>query len=235
MRRACAFTIVTLLCATFLYSKPPEQQGRWSRLATLIWAVNKPLTIPSPDGKKAIIVRPIPDPQSDATTVVSVKAYGREFETKMGELVNAEVLWSPASDAFFVTYSDGGNVGTYHLKVAYVTSAGLSFLEPSVNGQLFRPKCFEQEYPNVVGIRWENKDSSQLLVAVQVPPHSSCASMGTFRAYIIALPEGYIQSVFGQLKAKEFFRAYLGEELMNADDSCARKPETCRPAGMKTR
>ena len=54
-----------------------------------------------------------------------MEAYGRRYRTRIGEWVNAEAAWSPDSSAFFVTYSDGGLVGTYHVKVFYVTAAAL--------------------------------------------------------------------------------------------------------------
>src|SRR5215470_3906722 len=39
------------------------------------------------------------------------------YPIPIGSFVNAEVNWSPDSTAFFVTYSDTGAVGQYHLLV----------------------------------------------------------------------------------------------------------------------
>ena len=147
--------------------------------------------------------------------------------------VNAEVAWSLDSKAFFVTYSDGGNVGTYHVKVVYVTNAGLRVIEPVADGSiLLRPKCFDQEIPNVGAIKWIGRDSSRLLIAVEVPPHSNCANLGTFRAFEIALSKGEVIESFSQMEAKKAFGGDLGQELTGADDKCFLRPFSCVPAGM---
>jgi len=148
--------------------------------------------------------------------------------------VNAEVAWSPDSKAFFVTYSDGGNVGTYHVRVVYVTDSGIRAIEPLPNGRrLFKPICFDPENPNVGAIGWIGNGSDQLAIAVEVPPHSSCASMGTFKAFVIQLPTGNVVSTYGQIEAKRSFSKLIGSELRGADDTCVEEPRSCVPCGMK--
>jgi len=110
--------------------------GLWSHWAVSTWGGAADV-IPSPDGKKAIIIRPPQRPESDEMHAVIVKANGREYSTSIGAWVNAEAAWSPDSNAFFVTYSDGGNVGSYHLKVVYVNGTGLHVIEPIPNGRKF--------------------------------------------------------------------------------------------------
>ena len=208
--------------------------GAWSRLATPVWAVPKTLNIPSPDGKKRISVLPINKPDSDAATIVTVYAFDKAFHTRIGEKVDAEVLWSPDSEAFLVTYSDGGGAGTYHAKVVYVRPTGLQYIEPVPNGRkLFAPHCFEPEYPNVGGFGWLGTDSGHILIAIEVPPHSSCASMGTFRAYEIAVPSGDVIAQYDQIEAKTRFAGQMGNWLRSADDTCVQKPERCIPKGLK--
>lgn len=207
--------------------------GVYSHFAIDIWGGRVGL-IPSPDGKKAISILLPRTLGSDQTHRVVVRAYGREYRTPIGAWVNAEAAWSPDSEAFFVTYSDGGNVGTYHVKVVYVTAAGIRIIEPIPNGtRLFVPTCFDPEFPNVAAIRWTRPDSSLLLIAVEVPPHSSCASMGTFKAFEIALPDGSVVARYGQIAAKKAFGRDLGDELRNAEDSCVERPETCIPPGLE--
>ncbi|HZD30526.1 MAG TPA: hypothetical protein VE779_02595 [Candidatus Angelobacter sp.] len=191
-------------------------------------------TIPSPDGRKAILIRPPQSADSDEMHTVIVTANSREYRTEIGAWVNAEAAWSPDSKAFFVTYSDGGNIGTYHVKVVYVELTGLRIVEPVPNGRrLFVPICFDPERPNVAAVKWMGPDSSSLLVAVQVPPHSSCASMGTFKAFEVAVPDGTSLAKYGQIQAKKLFRDALGVELINADDACVRRPEECVPTGLR--
>lgn len=205
----------------------------YSRSATSIWASGN-ITIPSPDGTKAIVVRPPKSPDSDETHTVLIRAGKHVYRTKIGALVNAEVAWAPDSKAFFLTYSNGGNVGTYHVRVVYVTESGIRAIEPVPNGRrLFKPICFDQEAPNVGAIGWLGQGSDRLAIAVEVPPHSSCASMGTFEAFVIELPTGNVVSEFGQIEAKKVFSNLVGSELVDADDGCVKKPENCIPCGMK--
>ncbi|MGP0019263.1 MAG: hypothetical protein ACLPHP_11885 [Candidatus Sulfotelmatobacter sp.] len=209
-----------------------QDSGLYSKTATSTWARSGAFTIASPDKEKEITVKPIEHPQGDATDVVTVRAYGHEYKTPIGEWVNAEVAWAPDSKAFFVTYSDGGNVGTYHLKVFYVEPKGLRVVEPFPSGRVFfKPTCFDPEEPNVGAIKW-GADSSRIVIAVEVPPHSSCASMGTFRAFEISLKDGKILQHYDQLQAKQLFADSIGKELRNANDDCIRQPERCVPPGL---
>ena len=206
-----------------------QDSALFSKTATSTWARGGAFTIASPDKEKGIVVKSIEHPQGDATAVVTVRAYGHEYETPIGAWVNAEAAWAPDSKAFFVTYSDGGNVGTYHLKVFYVEPGGLRVAEPFPNGRsLFKPRCFDPEEPNVAAIKW-GADSSRIVIAVEVPTHSSCASMGTFRAFEISLKDRKILQRYDQLQAKQLFADSIGEELRNADDDCIRQPELCSP------
>ena len=192
-------------------------------------AVAPRLVVFSPDGTKGVRLR-------KGRIEVVTKGKQRLDQTEIGSLVNAEVLWSPDSKAFSVTYSDGGNVGTYHVKVVLTTDAGLRIFEPLPDGRkLLVPRCFDPEVPNVGAIRWMGQGSSRLLIAVEVPPHSSCASMGTFRAFEIALPAGYVLASFGQIEAKRDFGALLGERMRGADDRCVQTPLACVPFGMSGR
>jgi hypothetical protein len=224
---------IFLCCCVTLCAAADSNGGIWSHSATSIWGAVAG-TIASPDGKKALLIRPPQNPHSDETHTVTVKANGREYKSSLGAWVNAEVMWSPDSKAFFVTYSDGGNEGTYHVKVVYVEPTGLRIVEPLANGRkLFVPTCFDPERPNVAAVKWMGQDSSRLLIAVQVPPHSSCASMGTFRAFEVAVPDGTVLAKYGQLPAKKLFGDALGVELLQADDACIQKPNECVPQGLK--
>jgi hypothetical protein len=207
--------------------------GTFSRSAISIWRGDAHI-ISSPNGTKAILVRPPKVPDSDETHDVVVRAYGREYQTNIGALVNAEVAWAPDSNAFFVTYSDGGNIGTYHVKVFHVTASGLAVTEPIPDGRtLFVPRCADPESPNVGAVRWMGRGSRRLLVALEVPPHSSCADMGTFRVFEIELPGARVIKQRDQLVAKKLLRKDLGDELLNADDGCITRPGTCVPHGVQ--
>lgn len=144
----------------------------------------------SPDGAERIIVEQSTDPQAAWPLLVRVTRSGKSFPAHFERFVSAgaEVSWAPDSSAFFVTYSDGGAIGLYHVLIYRVDDNGLHPYEPIKNGRkLFPPHCFDPEDPNVGAIRW-GPDASTIFIAIEVPPHSSCASMGTFRAFEIRLP-----------------------------------------------
>lgn len=205
----------------------------YSRSATSIWGSGD-VTIPAPDGKKAIFVKDPENSTSQQTHTVLIRVGSHVYRTKVGILVNAEAAWAPDSKAFFITYSDGGAVGTYHVRVVYVSDHGIQVTEPVPNGRrLFKPTCFGPEMPNVGAIGWIGKGSDKLAIAIEVPPHSSCASMGTFKAFVIQLPNGEVVSEYGQIEAKRSFSKLIGDELRNAEDSCIEKPQSCIPCGMK--
>jgi len=64
------------------------------------------------------------------------------YPIPIGSFVNAEVNWSPDSTAFFVTYSDTGAVGQYHLLVYRLDKDEIHSTEPIPDGgKLFKPNC----------------------------------------------------------------------------------------------
>jgi hypothetical protein len=207
-------------------------RGTFSRSAKSIWGTKR-LIIPSPDGRNSINVDAPQNTNSHDPRPVTLFANGKSYPISVGWWINAEAAWAPDSKAFFITYSDDGNIGRYHVKIFYVSDSGFQVFEPIPDGRtIFQPRCFDPELPNVGAIKWMGADSRSLLIAVEVPPHSSCASMGTFEAFEIELPSGKVVSHYDQLTAKKLFKSYLGDELLNADDGCIRKPQSCVPAGL---
>lgn len=212
------------------------KRGHFSRDAISIWGQlgrEGILEIRSPDMNKIIVVKyavkkgAMPEYSANVYVVVG----GKQFDTDIGGSVNSELGWAPDSKAFFVTYSDGGNVGTYHTLVYHVAESGLRIEEPTAHVQKDfdskPPVCFEPEDPNIGAITWVGS-SRRLLVAAEIQPHSNCDAMGTFKAYEISLPEGRILTKYGQLKAKRLFWSHLGPELRNASDECALSPKSCQ-------
>jgi len=157
---------------------------------------------------------------------------GNDYPVPSGGQVNAEILWSPDSTAFSLTYSDDGAVGQYHVLIYKFEVKGLRSFEPvRDSGKFFRTFCDPHQEPNVSAIRWAN-DSKSIFVALQVPPHSSCASMGTFRVVEVTVPDGKALLMYDQLEAKRLFTESLGIELKNADDECVQLIKACIPPGV---
>lgn len=225
---------VTAICLLSLATAAAasEDRGVFSAKSVSLQSVYErgpPVTVTSPDGRSkatAIILHPERD---DGRFVVSVRGRlgsGR-FEIAYGP--NAELLWAPDSKALFVTGDDGGLVGTYELQVIQrvggrLRSRDLSPLLARAYGQPVR--CFSVETPNVAGVAWLGS-SRRLLAAVETPAHSNCDSFGTFALFEVDSVAMKVVHRFDQLKAKATFGPLLGEELVGADDDCARKPSTC--------
>src|SRR5262249_37204150 len=150
--------------------------------------------IPAPDFRRRIVIRrPV---NVESVGRVSVMVGKKSFRTLIGYHLNAEIMWAPDSSAFAETYTQGGAVGDYVLVVYRVSEAGLTQIVPTqklVEDFVSRPvNCgVPREEPNVVAVRW-GQDSKSLYVAAEILPHSRCDSMGTFRLYKIALPDGRI-------------------------------------------
>lgn len=221
------------LCAAQMKSSAVKmERGSYSRDAISVCSLSQsipPIRIPSPDSEKTIVAAPDHDPQLPRTTL-TVEAFGKKFQAGFTWSPDCDVAWSPDSRAFFATYTMGGAVGGFVTQVFFVRATGLDVIEPTravVKDFLSHPRaCFAPEGPNVGAIEWI-RDSSEILVATETLPHSNCDNMGTFRAYIIHLPDGDILKSYGQIEAKKLFWKHMGSELRNADDECILKPGSC--------
>jgi hypothetical protein len=180
------------------------------------------LTLPSPDGKKVIQVR---------NERVGIVIDGKTYRTKLGEKTSAELGWAPDSQHFFLTWTDGGDTGTWHTEVYSITKSGIKQITAFENHvrsdfegrirQLPMPKEFghttdrhfwlEAQYceANIVGAQWL-KDSRELLVSALVPNVGNCRYMSKFEVYRVAVPSGKILQRYEPREAyKEFDRESL--------------------------
>jgi hypothetical protein len=208
----------------------PNGNGTFSASAQNVCEVSSSASgdeIWSPNHLRKIVTRPSAD---GAATLFAVDEDGREFAIETAAWSCPEIGWSPTSTLFFATYSDGGAVGTYHVS-AYRISAG-RMEKIDLSGAVRRdfqrhyPKCDSPEEPNIAGVAW-SVDSTKLLVAAQVLPHSNCDNMGTFNLYTVAVPNGKIIDRIPQLAAKTSLYDLLGQKLRTADDGCFSNVGSC--------
>lgn len=195
-----------------------------SRALTLSSAVGSRTTLASPDGRSRVVVRD----NGGGLTIQTSGAIGKlSFTTE--DDVAAELTWSPDSKAFFITGSDGGAVGDFHLLVVGRFGGRLTVKDASgaIYAAFGHPvKCDGgPEAPNVGGIKWLS--GHRVLVAAEIQPHSICDSMGTFKAYELDPATMRVGRRYGQLEAKKRFGPDLGTELVAADDGCVRRPTSC--------
>lgn len=208
----------------------PDGSGLFSAVAQSacrgVATASADLKIRSPDGKSAIVVRS----QEGDAQIFAIDKAGKQFPVPTEGWPCPEIGWSPASSRFFLNYSDGGAVGTFHVTVYHLSNGKLGAI--SLTDAVSRdfsgryPKCFSPETPNIVGIAW-SKDAARLLLAAQVLPHANCDNMGTFMLYEVAVPSGSIVRRFSQVEAKTSFRKLLGSALQAADDDCFLEPGSC--------
>jgi hypothetical protein len=186
------------------------------------------LTLPSPDGKKVIQVR---------NEIVGIVIDGKAYRTKLGEKTSAELGWAPDSQHFFLTWTDGGDLGSWHTEVYSVTQSGIKQIagfEKHVRRdfeqrirQLPMPKEFrhtidrhfwlEAQYSeaNIVGAQWL-KDSRELLVSALVPNVGNCRYMSKFDVYRVAVPSG---KILQRYKPREAYKEFDWKSLPRiADD-----------------
>lgn len=207
--------------------------GVFSRASTEIWGrTGAPMVIKSPDGRCALIAEYHYGVKGGmGRSTVYLEIGGKRFPTNIGSLVNSEVQWSPDSKALAVTFSDGGDVGTYNSEIYWIESDGFRVGDPAASVKTAyrsqRLVCFEPEPPNIGVITWLGS-SQRILLAAEVPPHSNCDDFGTFKAYMVQLPGGRVLKVYGQIEAKRLFGPSLGQELANANDECFTKPGSCQ-------
>jgi hypothetical protein len=126
-----------------------------------------------------------------------------------------EVLWAPSSRAFVITASDGGLVGTWHAHFYLVDAAGRPIKRDlaSLISEAERPfaHCDGGEDVNIGAAGWL-RDSRELLVVAEVPPHSYCANLGALRGFLIDVTTWKLQRI-GEHTLRSKFASFLGSRL----------------------
>lgn len=163
-----------------------------------IWSANSkppyvgpeftPVKIPSPNGTLSI----------NATKEGLSLGKGNKILSHLNILINpplTEVLWAPDSHHFAVNVSDGGLVGTWETKVYTIDSddrpidLDIDKKIRSISANLFQ--CDSKEEPNVGAVAWLDA-SKEILIVMEVPPHSSCRNMGHLFGFRVSVKSGKI-------------------------------------------
>lgn len=165
----------------------------------------------------------------DRTKVIAVDAFrvrllmgGKSYWTPFGMMHDAELGWSPDSKRLFVTWTETGELGPWHVQVYDVTQDGPREIKrvtreaskdllarerraPIPSG-LPRGYWNSLEYcePEIVGSQWLN-GSSQILVAAIAGPDSGCKYMSDFRVYRIDVKSGRILQSYSATEAHRLF------------------------------
>ncbi|WBO22484.1 hypothetical protein [Sphingomonas abietis] len=193
MRLALAMLLVGACAA-------PTQAGLFAKHAvgvTGIYGSPRPMTVTAPDGRTRAIAR-FSDwtPDDDSDDHLSVFIGGDDHDFAGGP--HAELLWAPDSRALAVTANavtadDEDGQGSFETTILVRKPKGRHWREINLTRKirkLFAPQmlCDDHEKANVGAVGWTS--GQRLIVAAQVPVHSSCANRGGTAAYIVDVQTG---------------------------------------------
>jgi hypothetical protein len=165
---------------------------------------------------------------------VTLRIGGRSFETDINNVTkhDAELGWAPDSTKFFVTWSESGELGPWHMQVYGVDESGTHEfakveeparedfehrvrqlpIDPELDSPELRGTWDADKYCepyHVVGGRWLN-GSQEILLAVLVRNTSDCRYMSEFNVYRVDAVTGTILQRFTAAEGhKRFGDKYL--------------------------
>jgi hypothetical protein len=116
---------------------------------------------------------------------------------------NIEVMWSPDSEKFSITYSDGGAEGAFHAYI-YELRDGAVVERPKSLAAFddFKARYYCQARGNNVSVEGWTPDSRSLWIVTGVFPTGDCGSnFGRLGAYLVDL-SGNIIRRYGNKEAK---------------------------------
>jgi len=205
----------------FLEKKQAPTSGEWSAEAVYLGyglgALDRPgelrvSRVASPDGRRVAVLDHLKLTVLHENRVMP--GLKDVFFPPLGE-----VLWSGDSQAFAITSSDGGYVGTWRPRVFLIRRGTVRELE--LHKQViaeFSLKSFCEkpgdlrDSANIVAVRWI-AGSAKLLMAAEVPSHSSCRDMGSVTGFIVEVPSGKILERLTWPELRTQWGRYLGERL----------------------
>jgi hypothetical protein len=215
MKPYVALGVVVSLACPFLIplrsiAESGPTQGIWARDAVSLVAdpEKRHILVRAPDKKKSVAISGLGiNVRSDERSLEGVEEAGVD--------TLAELAWAPDSLAFFITESDGGDVGTWGVRVFLISKNKVKQVDVTrrvVSSFRRTYKCASPEEPNVGAVGWL-KGSKELLLVAEVPPHSTCPEMGKVRGYVVKVPGGTIQRELSSAKLKKDWGSYLGSRL----------------------
>jgi hypothetical protein len=179
----------------------------------------------SPDRKKLIEV---------VGAEVSLRMGGRTFNTDINSFTkhDAELSWAPDSTKYFVTWTETGELGPWHMQVYGVDESGVHEfpkvgeparkdfeervrqmpIDPELDTPELRSIWDGDEYCepyHVIGGRWLN-GSKEILLSVLIRNTSDCKYMSDFNVYRVDAATGQVLQRFTAAEAhKRFGGKYL--------------------------
>jgi hypothetical protein len=174
------FSSLALFCVVAIGTQQPRDADTFACAARSfsLEDFDKGAVVPSPDSKKHISL----NPDGSFGIFVGQKQIGtRTYSVSVGE-----VGWSPDSTHFFISYSDGGAVGTYLTHVFSVSEKGVienSLTRIAFNDFKSRHYC-EIRGNNLFFLGW-TPDSQNVFLVTEVYPTSDCKEWSRFAGYLM--------------------------------------------------
>jgi len=165
---------------------------------------------------------------------VTIRVGGRTFHTDINNETkhDAELSWSPDSTKFFITWTESGELGPWHVQVYGVDRSGIHEfpkveeparkdferrvrlwpIDPDLDTLELRTFWDADEYCepyHVIGGRWLN-GSEELLISVLIRNTSDCRYMSEFNVYRVNAATGKVLQRFAAAEGhKRFGDKYL--------------------------
>lgn len=154
---------------------------------------NQPTAL-SPDNAKAVQLT-----KKCGFRVISGKRVISDFNLP-DMSANVEVGWSPDSSQFFISYSDGGAVGGYHVYLYSLVGGTIRPSDiPRKVAQRFRVQHWCQSRGNNLFFLGWTADSKLAFLVGEVYPTSDCGKeLGQYRGYEVRVSDGKILHVFDE-------------------------------------
>ena len=165
---------------------------------TGIWAAEAKASYIGPDFSPTNVPAPNDNFSINATREGLSLVGKRGNPSHLEILVNPplmEVLWSPDSRNFVINVSDGGLVGSWEAKFYSIDADERpvsrdiqNIIMPIANKLL---KCEPKEEANIGAVSWLD-NGKEVLIIVEVPPHSTCQNMGAVFGFRVSVKAGKI-------------------------------------------
>jgi hypothetical protein len=203
-------------------------RGSWSAAAVSLfntWSAfddnsDRHMSFYSPDRKKQIEV---------VGANVFLHIQGKTFNTDIDSVVkhDAELSWAPDSTKYFVTWTESGELGPWHMQVYGVDDSGIhefpnvgeparKDVEQRVRQRPIDPEMDTPELRgfwkadsycepyHVIGGRWLN-GSKEILLSVLIRNVGDCRYMSDFNVYRVNAATGEILQRFTAIEANKHF------------------------------
>jgi len=179
--------IVAAAIVAVLSAQSSDRRGIWAAAGQRLDAVQGDGARDFPSPNRLVTIRE----REGALSVI-----GKDRTTLLEEIPSTpsltEVLWSPNSAAFVINASDGGLVGTWDAHLYVISADGRPtardvrrLIEPQAKGVA---KCATEEVVNFGAATWL-QEGKELLIVLEVPPHTSCRNPGALVGYRLSLSE----------------------------------------------